>query len=127
MGHSGMTRDEARRLVQRFEALWPDRFWSDHRRQEWADELERHDQRTAVTAVERLRGTEKHCPSIADFRACCRSVQGGIPTPSAPQHDVAGPEFVAAALADCRARLDAARTAAPWRKSGWRAQRKDPA
>jgi hypothetical protein len=71
-----MTPVEAVQLVKRIEGTWPDRFWTDARRTEWAGELETLDMGSAGTAFVRLKRSEnqKHCPSIGEFISACRAL-----------------------------------------------------
>lgn len=118
-----MTPELALELAQRIGGTWST-LRGPKTQAVWAEALERLDHERAVKAVERLSAPGASTPSVPDLLAAYRSLERAVPTPASTRRDVAGPEFVAAALADCRAKRDAARTAAPWRKAGWRAQRK---
>lgn len=81
-----MTRDEARRLVQRMEGLWPERAWTEARRHEWLEEFEAEDYVDTTVVLGRLRTSEKHCPSIADFVGAMRALRGPSSGPPLPNY-----------------------------------------
>lgn len=81
-----MTRDEARKLVQRMEGLWPERAWTEPRRHEWLNELEPLEYTEAAIVLGRLRTSEKYCPSIADFAGAMRALHGPSSGPRLPQY-----------------------------------------
>jgi len=120
-----MNRAEAIRLVDRIGGTWS-KLSGPKTQAVWAEALEPLDYELAVAAIDRLDSPGAQTPSLPDFRGAYRSLERAVPTPPAGRHAVAGPEYTAAALADCRAILEQARATAAWRQTGWRAQRKDP-
>jgi hypothetical protein len=120
-----MTPEQAHALAERVGGTWS-MLRGPKTQTVWADAFERLDHDQAVKAVDRLAAPGSTTPSVPDLLAAYRSLERAVPTPAPSRTDVAGPEFVAAALAQCRAELEQARTTAAWRQTGWRSQRKDP-
>lgn len=120
-----MTPDQAHALAERVGGTWS-MLRGPKTQTVWADAFERLDHERAVQAVDRLASPGCPTPSVPDLLAAYRSLERAVPTPANRQQAVAGPEFVAAALAHARAELEQARMTAAWRKTGWRSQRKDP-